>query len=236
MGIISRHDEEGGIATLTLDDGKLNTLNADAFREIAAAFEDCADASAVVLAGREGVFTAGLNTKELADITPEGMGELLDVFGRTVMQIWAHPRPVVAACTGHAIAAGTMLAMAADHTVAAAGDFRWGLTETQIGFPLPDFAIQLSRHNVRQDRLEDLLLPGKVVDPETAVEVGFADELVDPGEVLVRATTSARELSSLPREAYAITKNRLRGATVRGVLGRLAEDVQAVAELADDRG
>lgn len=233
MGIINRHDEEGGIATLTLDDGKLNALNADVFREIAAAFDDCADASAVVLAGREGVFTAGLNTKELADITPAGMSELLDVFGRTVMQIWAHPRPVVAACTGHAIAAGTMLAMATDHAVAADGDFRWGLTETQIGFPLPDFAIQLSIHNLRRDRLEDLLLPGAVVDPATAVEVGFADELVEPGEVLTRATTKARELSSLPQEAYALTKSRLRGATVRGVLDRLPDDVETVAELAE---
>lgn len=233
MGIISRHDEDGGIATLTLDDGKLNALNAEVFREIAAAFDDCAGASAVVLAGREGVFTAGLNTKELADITPEGMAELLDLFGRTVMQIWAHPRPVVAACTGHAIAAGTMLAMAADHAVAAEGDFRWGLTETQIGFPLPDFAIQLSRHNVRQDRLEDLLLPGKVIDAATAVDVGFADELAPPGEVLVTATTTARELASLPSETYALTKNRLRGATITAVLDRLPEDVEAVASRAD---
>lgn len=229
MGIINRYDEEGGIATLTLDDGNLNALTTEVFREISAAFHDCADASAVVLAGRDGVFTAGLNTKELPDLTSDELAELLDVFGRTVMQIWAHPRPVVAACTGHAIAAGTMLAMAADHAVAAEGDFRWGLTETQIGFALPDFAIQLSLHNLRRDRLEDLLLPGAVVDPGTAVEVGFADELADPGEVLTRATTRARELSSLPGEAYATTKRRLRGATVQGVLDRLAEDVDEVA-------
>lgn len=232
MGIISRHDEEGGIATLTLDDGKLNALNAEVFRELSAAVDDCADATAVVLAGREGVFTAGLNTKELADITPEGLTELLDVFGRTVMQVWAHPRPVVAACTGHAIAAGTMLAMAADHAVAAEGDFRWGLTETQIGFPLPDFAIQLSRHNVRSDRLEDLLLPGKVVEATTAVEVGFADELAEPGEVLTRATTKARELASLPSEAYATTKRRLRGSTIRGVLAGLGDDIDEITAAA----
>ena len=233
MGIISRSDQEGDVAVLTLDDGKLNALNAQVFRELAAAVEEASESSALVITGREGMFTAGLNTKELAQLDADGLMELLDVFGRTVMQLWSHPRPVVAACTGHAIAAGTMLAMAADHAVAADGDFKWGLTETQIGFPLPHFAIELSRHNLRSDRLEDLLLPGTVVDPATAVEVGFADELAEPGEVWTRAITRARELGSLPAAAYATTKRRLRGATIQEVLEGLSHDVQAISEAAD---
>lgn len=232
MGIISRSDQEGDVAVLTLDDGKLNALNAEVFRELAAAVEESRGSSALVINGREGMFTAGLNTKELAQLDGVGLADLLDVFGRTVMQLWSHPRPVVAACTGHAIAAGTMLAMAADHAVAADGDFKWGLTETQIGFPLPHFAIELSRHNLRSDRLEDLLLPGTVVGPATAVEVGFADELADPGEVWTRAITRARELASLPQEAYATTKRRLRGATIQEVLEGLTEDVEAISEAA----
>lgn len=232
MGIISRSDLEGGVAILTLDDGKLNALNAEVFRELSNAIEDCTDASALVIAGREGMFTAGLNTKELAQLDADGLSELLDVFGRTVMQLWSYPRPTVSACTGHAIAAGTMIAMATDHAVAAEGDFRWGLTETQIGFPLPEFAIELARHNLRSDRLEDLLLPGSVVDPSTAVEVGFADEVADPGEVETRAVTRARELASLPAKAYATTKQRLRGAAIHRVLQGLSEDVRAVTETA----
>ncbi|MGH3440926.1 MAG: enoyl-CoA hydratase-related protein [Nitriliruptorales bacterium] len=225
MGIIARSGADGGLVTLTLDDGKLNALDADVFREIDEAFSKAADAPGVVLAGREGVFTAGLNTKKLPELDDDGLKELLTVFGQAVMHVWTHPAPVVAACTGHAIAAGTMLAMACDHAVAAEGDFRWGLTETQIGFSLPEFGIALARANVRSDRVDDLLLPGAVVGPDVAVEVGYADELAPAGEVLARAEERAHELSALPRSAYAATKQRLRGETAERVLAGLEADV-----------
>lgn len=228
MGIINRSDDDDGLVILTLDDGKLNALDAEVFRELSQAVSDAKGAPGIVIAGREGVFTAGLNTKTLAGISDEDLRELLDVFGRTVMQLWCVPRPVVAACTGHAIAAGTMLAMAADHAVAASGDFRWGLTETRIGFPLPRFAISLARANLRADRLDDLLLPGAIVDPEEAVAVGFADELAEPGQVIHRAREHARELAELPGAAYATTKKRLRGDIAHGVLSQLGEDLDDI--------
>jgi enoyl-CoA hydratase len=199
MGIISRSDADDGLVTLTLDDGRYNALDTDVFRELDAELSGVPDAPAVVITGREGVFTAGLNTKVLAELDDEGLKELLEVFGRTVLRLWSEPRPTVAACTGHAIAAGTMLAMACDHAVAARGDFRWGLTETQIGFPLPEFAITLARANVRRDRLEDLLLPGAVIGPQEAVDADFADELADPDDVLERATARACERSLTTR-------------------------------------
>jgi enoyl-CoA hydratase len=219
MGIIRRNEEDDGLVVLTLDDGKLNALDTEVFREIDGAFSAASDAPAIVLAGREGMFTAGLNTKTLATLDEKGLTELLEVFGRTLMHVWMEPRPVVAACTGHAIAAGTMLAMASDHAVAQRGDYRWGLTETQIGFPLPLFGIALARANVRADRVEDLLLPGAVIGPEEAVEAGFADELSD--DPLAAATAKARELMELPLPAYGATKLRLRGVTAQEVLATL---------------
>lgn len=230
MGIVHRADGDDGVVTLTLDDGKLNALDADVFREIADAFEGCEGAAAIVLAGREGVFTAGLNTKKLPEMDEAALAELLGEFGRSLLRVWLEPRPVVAAATGHAIAAGTMLAMACDHAVAADGDHRWGLTETRIGFALPEFAIALARANVRSDRVDDLLLPGELVDPRTAVEAGFADELAPADAVLARATERARQLAELPRAAYAATKRRLRGPTADGVLARLDDDIAALLE------
>jgi enoyl-CoA hydratase len=225
MGIVHREQADDGLVTLTLDDGRMNALDTDVFEEIDEAFSSSSDAPGVVLAGREGVFTAGLNTKVLPDLDDKGLHQLLVTFGRTVMRIWTEPRPVVAACTGHAIAAGTMLAMACDHAVAARGEYRWGLTETQIGFPLPQFGIALARGNVRTDRLDDFLLPGAVVGPEDAVEAGFADQLAEPDQVLERATARARELMQLPSAAYAATKGRLRAAAAQEVLETIDADI-----------
>ncbi|MDX1621120.1 MAG: crotonase/enoyl-CoA hydratase family protein [Nitriliruptorales bacterium] len=224
-------ERQGAVTVLTMDDGNKNVLNIEGFQTVGSAFDDVDDdASAIVLTGRDGIFTAGLDLKFMQQASLDELHELLVVFGETLMRIWLEPRPTVCAATGHAIAAGSMLAMACDHAVAAEGDFRWGLTETQIGFQLPHFGIALSRHNLRQDRLEDLLLPGAIVGPVDAVEAGFADELAPPEEVLDRALERADALAELPATAYAGTKRRLRGMAAEAVRQGLDDDISVLLE------
>lgn len=214
-----------GVLTLTMDDGNKNALNIEAFAALTAAFDAAGDARAIILAGREGILSAGLDVKFMASASKEDMHQLLVRLGRTLMRIWTEPRPTVCAATGHAVAAGTMLAMACDHAVAAEGDFRWGLTETRIDFQMPHFGLALARHNVRNDRLDDLILPGALVDASTAVQVGYADELAAPGDVVARARERAAELAELPSQAYAGTKARLRGIAADAVLNGLTDDI-----------
>lgn len=224
---IATEVDDAGVLTVTLDDGDKNALVPEVFAGLIAALDDAPDARAVVLAGRPGIFTAGLNVKWMAANGRSGVEELLVVFGRCMMRWWTDPRPTVCAATGHAIAAGTMFAMACDHAIAAEGGW-WGLTETQIDFELPGFAIALARHNLRADRLEDLVLPGRRVDTATAVEAGFADEVAPPEEVVARARAHALELAELPARAYAGTKRRLRGADADAVLAGLTDDIAAL--------
>lgn len=199
-----------GVATLTMDDGKANAFDVPFFTELDTAFDACAEDAAIVLTGREDMFSAGLNTKVMAGLDTDGLVDLLDAFGSTMLRAWLEPRPVVAAVTGHALAGGTILAMVCDHAVVADGDYRWGLTETSIGFPMPEWILTIARGNVRADRLDDLVLSGRVVSPGEAVEVGFADALAAPADVVAAAGERARELAGLPRNAYAATKRRLR--------------------------
>jgi len=225
---IHRSVADDGVVTLALDDGAKNALDTEAFRAIDAAYDTCADASAIVLAGREGILSAGLNVKVMAQLDQAGLEELLVVFGRTVMRMWLEPRPTVCAATGHAVAGGTMLAMACDHAVAAEGAYKWGLTETQIDFQMPLFGLALARSNLRTDRLEDLVLPGAAIDAAAAVEAGYADELAPPDEVVARAQAKASELAQLPRGAYAGTKRRLRGTAAQAVLDGLEDDISTL--------
>jgi enoyl-CoA hydratase len=220
---------DDGVLTLTLDDGARNALNPDAFDAIADGFRSAGDdVTAIVLTGRPGVMTAGLDVKYMAAAGRDGVRDLLVRFGRTWMQVWTEPRPTVLAATGHCLAAGTMLAMACDHAVAAQGEWAWGLTETQIDFELPEFGLALARANVRTDRFEDLLLPGRRVTPVEAVECGYADELAPGDDVLTRAQEVARELATLPQRAYAGTKRRLRQAVADAVLAGLEADIEAL--------
>lgn len=224
-----RRDLADGVLTLTMDDGRKNALDIDAFDAIESAFDAAGtDAEAIVLAGNGEIFSAGLDVKFMASSSRDQIHELLVRFGRTLMRVWTEPRPTVAACTGHALAAGTMFAMACDHAVAAEGAYAWGLTETQIDFEMPHFGLALARANVRADRLEDLILPGARIDAAAAVEVGFADEAVALDDVVTRAQAKAAELAQLPSGAYAGTKSRLRGMASEAVLTGLEADVEAL--------
>ena len=213
---------EDGIAVVTLDDGKVNALDVDVFTALDRALDACADDSAVVLCGRDGVFSAGLD-RALLSAPTRVLRKLATAMTRTTMRLWNEPRPVVAAVTGHAIAAGTILALACDHVVAADGDARWGLNETALGLVLPPWVVDLARSTVRADRLEGLVLPGRIVGVREALEVGFADELAPAADVRTRAVARAAALAELPRAVYAANKRRLRGAAADAALTDLED-------------
>lgn len=213
------------ILTVTLDDGDKNTLTPERFEALIAALDDHPQAVAVVLQGRDGVLSAGLDLHWMGAHGRDGVEQLLVLFGRCLMRWWTDPRPTVCAATGHAIAGGTMLAMACDHAIATEGGL-WGLTETRVGLELPDFGLALARANLPADRLEDLILPGARVDAEDAVAAGYADELApDAATCRARARTHAQELATLPGRAYAGTKRRLRGVAAEEVLAGLSDDI-----------
>jgi enoyl-CoA hydratase len=225
--------DDDGVLTVTLDDGDKNVLTPGVFDALIDVLDDHADARAVVVTGREGIFTAGLDLDWMAEHGREEVEELLVRFGECMVRWWTDPRPTVCAASGHAVAAGTMLAMTCDHAVAAEDGY-WGLTEPRIGFEIPEFGLALARANVRTDRFEDLLLPGRRVDAATAAEVGFCDEVVPAGEVMDRARDHLADLLEVPTRSYAGTKHRLRGLAAREVLDGLRDDAIALTEHLDD--
>ena len=220
---------EDGVLTLTMDDGDKNALVPTTFDQLVTELDHASeDVRAIVLAGNGEVFTAGLDVKWMRGATRAEVGGMLVGLGRCLMRLWGESRPTVAACTGHSIAAGTMLAMACDHAVAADGPFRWGLMETRIAFEMPRFGIELARANVAAHRVDDLVLPGAVVSPAEAVHVGYADEVRDLEDVVEAARARARELAELPSHTYAGTKRRLRQDTIDRVLAGIEDDIDAV--------
>jgi enoyl-CoA hydratase len=223
---------DDGILVITLDDGAKNVLDVPVFEALTAAFDEAGDdVRAIVLTGREDILSAGLNLKILQSGV-DAAAALVEGLGRLVMRIWTEPRPVVVAARGHAIAGGTMMCMAADHAVIGDGAFKLGLTETQVGLPLPLFGVALARHNLRSDVLEDLVIQGRTVSPAVAVEVGYATELAPIDEVLDRAMAVARTLAQLPVHAYGETKRRFRQATADEVLASIVDDTRALLGMA----
>ena len=221
------------IVTLRLDDGKVNAIDGKLVAELREHLSIAASYRAVVLTGRPGVFTGGLDTKALAGMSTDELLSFFVEFGELILKLWVAPVPVVCAATGHAIAAGTLLALASDHVIAANGDFRWGMTEARIGLELSDYAIMLVRSRVTAGRADKLLLEGLMLDVPAAVAIGLADESTDEDRILERAMEVAGELAELPREVYSRNKARLRHDRARLALDTLRADVERFRPVQD---
>jgi enoyl-CoA hydratase len=216
----------GHVAVLTLDDGKANALSHEALDALGQAFDRAnadPEAHAVLLAGRPGRFSAGF---DLATMTagPDEMRSLVAAGARFVARLLLEPMPVVAACTGHALAAGALVLLACDHRIGAAGDFKIGLNEAAIGMSLPVWAVELARYRMPPSALDQIIL-GQVNDPEGARAAGFLDMVVPNEHVVSEATAVASRLSGLRTGVVAATKVRLRDELARRMLQGLDEDL-----------
>ena len=175
--------------------------------------------AAVVLTGREGFFSAGLDLKVAPTLDADGQRGMVEGINAIFAAWYGFPRPVVAAVNGHAIAGGLILALCADYRVAST-DGKYGVTELKAGVGYPAVAMAVVRAELHAPAARRLVLGADLVGPREALEAGAFDELAEPDEVLHRATEVARGLSLLPREAYATVKGQLRGPVLEAALAQ----------------
>ena len=207
--------EREGVAVLTADRPPANAMNLELLDELVEAIEGVAadPPPALVLAGRPGFFSAGLDLKAVPGYGPAEQRRLVDGINRMALGAYALPCPVVCAITGHAIAGGFVLAVCGDHRVAST-EGRYGLTEVKVGVPYPQAAIGVVRAELPAPAARVLALGNRLVDAAECLRLGAFDETVAPDAVLGRALEVARELATMPAEVYARTKGELRGATL----------------------
>ena len=203
------------IATITMDDGRANAINPAWMEQFLEVFGEAeADAKAIVIAGREGVFSGGFDLKWMPTAGAEGVAQLLDTASELCCRVYGSPRPVVAACSGHAIAMGLFLLLCCDTRIGAAGEFKFGANETMNGMNLPVFATELMRDRLEETQLTRLVIQSYMYGPKEALEFGALDRVVEPGEVLGEAQIIAALLAQLPGSAYAHNKLALRQGTI----------------------
>ena len=210
MSDLASYELDGPIATITMDDGKVNVFSIPMLRAIHEAFDRAeADGAAVILTGREGYFSAGFDLKTISG-GPEPLREMLTLGATMAKRLLAFPRPVVATCPGHAYPAGAFLLLSSDTRIGADGPFRIGLNEVKIGLTLPFFAIELARHRLQPPYFDRGLVTATMYDPHEAVTAGFLDQVVPPGDLAAAGLEAARQLCELDPVAHAATKRRVR--------------------------
>ena len=232
MGSEVSYHLDGNVATITIDDGKVNALTQDVFAQLNDALDQAASAeAAVVLAGREGKFSAGFDLKVLVG-GGEAAPPLLRAGFELSHRILGFPYPTVIACTGHAYAMGSFLLLSADHRIGiAGGDFRITANEVAIGMTLPWAAIEICRQRLTRTHFDRATILAEVFSPEGAVEAGFLDELVPAEELLSAAYVKAAALRALNMPAHSNTKMRARHATLAAIAEATERDDREFKEM-----
>src|SRR5262245_35624442 len=120
---------EGSIATITMDDGKANVMSDAMLAALRAALDRAeSDRAVVLLRGRERIFSAGYDLS-MFKRTPAEVARTLLGGAEVVERMLRFPFPIVAACSGHAVAQGAFTLLSADVRLGAQGDFKIGLNE-----------------------------------------------------------------------------------------------------------
>lgn len=218
-----------GVAVITLDDGKANAISSALVQRLHAALDQAEDeARSVVIVGRDGRFSAGFDLAAMT-ASPESMRALVIDGARLLMRVYGFALPTVAACTGHALAAGALLLLSCDQRVGADGSFKVGLNEVGIGMALPMFAIELARDRLIATEFGPATLQARIYDPSAALHAGYLDRVVAPGEVLEAALAEAQRLGELRSGAYSRTKQVARQGVISRILTSLDADMATVA-------
>src|SRR6266540_1753553 len=114
-------DEHDGVAVVRLEHGKVNALDLELLRAFTATMTRLSEASAIVLTGSGTVFSAGVDLRRVVNGGPAYGAEFLPALIDAFLAVFDHPRPVVAAINGHALAGGCVVAAACDVRLMAAG-------------------------------------------------------------------------------------------------------------------
>jgi len=223
---IIQHDP---IVEIRMERSPVNAMTDEFLDGLVAAHAEAVGTGArgVVISGREGLFSAGLDVPVLIEYDRGQMLAFWTRFFETMSYLAGSSVPIVAAITGHAPAGGAVLALHCDYRVAARGDFTMGLNEVAIGLPVPRNIFFALESVVGSRMAARMVTTGQLLTPDEALSVGLVDELAEGSDVITRAVSWLDDLLGLPADAM----NRSRLTAKADLLNRLT-DVPVYSQMA----
>ncbi len=212
------------VATISMDDGKVNAMSGAMLSALNAALDKAvADRAVVVLTGRPGVFSAGFDLRVLAAGGSDAQ-KMVSTGFELGHRMLSFPTPIVVACTGHAIAMGVFLVLAADYRIGADGPFKIGANEVAIGITMPHFGVEMCRQRLAPAHFNRAVIFSEMYSPTDAVPAGFLDRVVPAAELEVEAGKIAASLTKLNMTALAASKMRVREQALKAVRAAIDAD------------
>ncbi len=150
-------EEADSVAIIRIDDGKVNAFTEELLSSLSEALDFAlAQNRAALILGNERCLSAGFELSAMRADADTRRSLVLSGL-ELALKIFESPIPVVVGCTGHAIAAGTLLLFGADHVVVGEGPVKIGLNETTIGIELSPFVLELARYRLLPSAYNQIL-------------------------------------------------------------------------------
>ena len=212
MSDLISYQLEDGIATLTLNNGKVNAISPDVIVASNAALDQAVqDRAVVIITGQPGILSGGYDLKVMTS-SPQNAVALVTAGSTLARRMLAHPYPIIVACPGHAIAKGAFILLSADYRIGVEGPFNIGLNEVQIGMTMHHAGIELARDRLRRSAFHRSVINGEIFNPEGAMDAGFLDKVVPAEQLMATAVAAAQQLKKINMTAHKNTKLKVRKA------------------------
>lgn len=226
--LITYHLEDG-IATLTLNNGKVNAISPDVIAAFNAALDQAVlDRAVVIITGQPGILSGGYDLKVMTS-GPQQAVSLVTAGSTLARRMLSHPFPIIVACPGHAVAKGAFLLLSADYRIGVEGPFNIGLNEVQIGMTMHHVGIELARDRLRRSAFHRSVINAEMFDPAGAVDAGFLDKVVPAEQLQEAALTAARQLKKINMLAHKLTKLKVRKALLDSLDDAIIRDQEHLA-------
>ncbi|HMD93365.1 MAG TPA: crotonase/enoyl-CoA hydratase family protein [Trebonia sp.] len=228
MGTLVSYRSEDGVATLRMDDGKVNVMSSAMLGDINAALDRAeAEKAVVLLTGREGVFSAGFDLRVLREGGSPAVSMVRSGF-ELAERVLSFPLPVVMACGGHAVAMGLFLLLSGDYRIGADGPYKLTANEVAIGLTMPYAAIEILRQRLAPAYFNRAVTLAEPFAPADAAAGGLVDRVVPQGQLDKVALEAAMALRTLDLDAHAASKLRARGQAVAALRAAIESDYAAL--------
>ena len=216
------HEKLEEISIITLDDGKANAMGPSMIEALNNALDKAQENSrAVLIIGRPGLLSGGFDLSIIESGDNNAIQAMVSAGARLLMRIYGFSIPVVMATTGHGVALGGFLLLAADYRFGVEGDYKIGLNEVAIGMTLPPFAQMLAKSRIPPQYLTNTVINAHIYDPESAQQVGFLDEVTPVESLLQTSINKTKELALLDPAAFKKTKQDFRQDDMTRILSDL---------------
>lgn len=217
------------VAIIALDRGKSNAINEsmiDELQKIIGSIENDQQILGVVLTGKEGFFTAGLDLIEIYEYDEVQIKVFWTKFLNLVKSLTSFKKPMVAAISGHSPAGGCVLSICCDYRIMAEGKYIIGLNEVPVGIIVPDSIFELYAFWIGKAQAYRNLLEGKLMGADEAKAIGLIDATAPIESLMTAALKQVSAYLQYEQNTWQQTKLNLR----KKLIEKTSEDQTEVLE------